>query len=236
VVRLQKYLAEAGVASRRAAEKLILNGHVRVNGRLIRELGGKVDPVKDAVEVDGELVKPRRKLYIALHKPPRYLCTRSDPHGRRTVLKLLPPDWTVLYPVGRLDYESEGLLFLTNDGDFALRLSHPRYGVRKVYEAVIEGKVERGVIRKILAGVESEGEVLKALAAKVLSWTDTHTLVQVELAEGKNREVRRLFAGCGLEVVRLVRTRIGPIRIGELRPGKWRALTDNEIKSLLPPT
>jgi 23S rRNA pseudouridine2605 synthase len=236
VIRLQKFLADAGVASRRAAEKLILEGQVAVNGRTVTELGRKVDPVSDSVEVEGNRVRPRRKIYIALHKPPRYLSTRSDPLSRRTVLDLIPPDWSRVYPVGRLDYDSEGLLFLTNDGDFALRLTHPRYGVRKLYEALIEGRVDRRVLKRIVSGVESEGETLRATAARVLSWNETHTLVEIELTEGKNREVRRLFSACGLEVVRLVRTRVGPIRLGELRSGKWRALTENEIESLLAAT
>ena len=231
--RLQKFLSECGVASRRAAEKLIVEGRVKVNGQTVQELGKKVQPGEDRVEVDGSFVRPQRKLYIALNKPIKYLCTREDPRNRRTVLDLLPADWAKVYPVGRLDYESEGLLFLTNDGDFALRLTHPRYGVRKLYEAIIEGKVDRAVLRRITTGVESEGEMLKATSAKVLMSNEVHTLVQIELTEGKNREVRRLFAECGLNVVRLVRTKIGPIKLGELRSGKWRTLTETEIKSLL---
>jgi 23S rRNA pseudouridine2605 synthase len=233
LIRLQKFLAECGVASRRAAEKLILEGRVRVNGQIVQELGKKVHPNEDRVDVDGSFVKVKRKVYIALNKPLRYLCTRTDPLNRRTVIDLLPTEWSKVYPVGRLDYESEGLLFLTNDGDFALRLTHPRYGVKKIYEAIIEGKVDRSVIRKITTGVESEGETLKASAAKLLMTNERHSLVQVELTEGKNREVRRLFAGCGLEVARLVRTKIGPIKLAELPSGKWRTLTETEIKSLL---
>jgi 23S rRNA pseudouridine2605 synthase len=149
------------------------------------------------------------------------------------VLDLLPPDWRNVYPVGRLDYESEGLLFLTNDGDFALRLTHPRYGVKKVYEVIVDGEVPRTAISRMLAGIEDDGEQLKAGAIRVLMTNEKHTLVQMELTEGKNREVRRLFAACGLEVLRLVRMRIGPIRLGELPEGKWRTLTETEINSLL---
>lgn len=233
MVRLQKYLAECGVASRRAAEKLMLEGRVRVNGQIIRELGKKVLVGDDKVEVDGLLVRPKRKLYLALNKPTGYLSTCKDPVKRRTVLDLLPAEWSMVYPVGRLDSDSEGLLFLTNDGDFALKLTHPRYGVRKIYEVIVEGRVERPMLRKFLEGVESDGERLKVSAAKLLMANESHSLVEVELTEGKNREVRRLFESCGLNVARLVRTRIGPIRLGELPSGKWRTLTESEIKSLL---
>src|SRR5206468_5346519 len=128
MVRLQKFLADAGVASRRAGEQLILAGRVSVNGQVVQELGTKVHPVKDRVSVDGEMVRPRRRLYVALNKPPGYICTRHDPERRRVISDLLPKEWGHLYPVGRLDNQSEGLIFLTNDGQFALRLTHPRYG------------------------------------------------------------------------------------------------------------
>ena len=224
------------MASRRAAEKLILERRVRVNGRIVQELGKKVQPGQDKVEVDGGLVRPKRKVYVAMNKPPRFLCSRTDPLNRRTVLDLMPPEWDAVYPVGRLDYESEGLLFLTNDGDFALRLTHPRYGVKKIYEVIVDGPVPRPILAKFLAGVESDGDILKVTAVKVLMFNERHSLVRVELTEGKNREVRRLFAACGLEVLRLVRMQIGPIKLGELPDGKWRTLTQTEINSLLAPT
>src|SRR5436309_9639058 len=137
-VRLQKYLAEAGVASRRASEQVIREGRVSVNGKVVRELGTKIQPAADKIAVDGEIVKSRRKLYLALNKPAGYLCTRSDPEGRKTLADLIPKEWGRLYSVGRLDRDSEGLIFLTNDGDFALKLTHPRYGTRKTYFASIE--------------------------------------------------------------------------------------------------
>lgn len=234
-MRLQKYLAEAGVASRRASEQLILAGQVAVNGRVVRQLGTRVEPARDEVAVDGVPVRPRRKLYVALHKPPGYLCTRRDPQDRQTLAELLPREWGHLTHVGRLDKESEGLIFLTNDGQFALRLTHPRYGVRKLYRATIEGRVEPRVAAQLIAGVEECGDKLKAEKARLLSANNSHSVVEVELGEGKNREVRRMFAALGLEVVRLQRIQIGPIKLGELPPGKWRTLTEPEIKSLLPP-
>ena len=233
MVRLQKFLAEAGVASRRAAEKLIREGHIEVNGGTVTELGSKVDPAKDRVVVDGQPVKARRKLYVALNKPRGYISTRSDPEKRRIVTDLLPPEWRQLYPVGRLDHDTEGLIFLTNDGEFALRLTHPRYGTRKIYEATVEGRIEAEHARKLTEGIRDEGELLKATRARILSANNTRSVVEVELTEGKNREIRRMFKALGYEVSRLARTQIGRIKLGELRSGKWRTLTEPEIKSLL---
>lgn len=235
LVRLQKYLAEAGVASRRAAERLIAEGHVTVDGVVVNTLGAKVEAARAQVAVDGKVVRPRRKLYIALNKPRGYLCTRNDPEQRETVLDLLPKEWSNLFPVGRLDRDSEGLLFLTNDGDFSLRLTHPRYGVRKRYVATVEGRIDESQLRRFTEGVQDEGELLKAERARLLAANNSHSTVDLELAQGRNREVRRLFAALGFEVVELRRTQIGPIRLGELPVGKWRVLTPVELKSLLPP-
>lgn len=235
MVRLQKFLAEAGVASRRAAEHLILAGRVTVNGQGVQTLGTKVDPARDRVAVDGKPVSARRKLYVALHKPRGYLCTRATSEGRRTVAELLPAEWSHLYTVGRLDRESEGLLFLTNDGEFALRLTHPRYGTRKTYRVTVEGRVEAPVLSKLTQGVTDRGERLRAQRARLCAANNTQSVLELELAEGKYREIRRLCAALGLSVTRLQRTRIGPVRLGELPPGKWRTLTEPEIKSLLAP-
>lgn len=233
LVRLQKLLADAGVASRRASEGLIRAGRVAVNGEVIRELGTKVDPGHDAVAVDGALVKAKRKVYVALNKPVGYVSSRRDPHGRRTVGELLPKEWSNLYTVGRLDYNTEGLLFLTNDGEFALRLTHPRYGVRKKYHVMVEGRVEPEIVRNTIKGLFHEGEKLKAEKARILKASRSQTLIELELAEGKNREARRLFEAQGLSVLGLRRVQIGPIKLAELRSGRWRALTGAEIKSLL---
>lgn len=232
-VRLQKLLAEAGVASRRASEDVIREGRVAVNGQVVRAMGVKVDPVHDLVTFDGARVKARRKLYIALNKPAGYVSTRQDPHGRRTVGELLPKDWSNLYTVGRLDYSTEGLIFLTNDGDFALHVTHPRYGMRKKYLVTLEGKVDHAAVQKVTKGIFHKGERLKAERARVLSSSNSHTVVELELAEGKNREARRLFEAQELTVKALRRVQIGPIKLGELRSGRWRALTAAEIDSLL---
>jgi len=233
MIRLQKFLAEAGVASRRAGERLMLEGRVLVNGKPARALGLRVDPAADEVMVDGQVLRPRRKVYVAAHKPAGCVCTRDDPEKRPTILDLLPRDWQHLFPVGRLDYASEGLIFLTNDGEFCLRLTHPRFGVRKTYEATVRGRAEPAVVEQALRGVIERGQRLKAERARIVSANNTRSVIELVLGEGKNREVRRLLGALGLEVERLVRTRIGPIPLGELPPGRWRTLTETEIKSLL---
>jgi 23S rRNA pseudouridine2605 synthase len=233
MVRLQKFLAEAGVASRRASERIIFEGRVTVNGKIVRELGSKVDPAHDRVAVDGKSLKPKRKLYVALNKPPGYICTRRDPESRKIISELLPDEWSNLVSVGRLDCASEGLLFLTNDGDFCLKLTHPRYGVRKKYRVMIEGSVDRELTERLTKGMVHEGEKLQAERARVLATNNSTTLLEIELAEGKYRELRRMFEVLGRRVIRLQRIQIGPIKLGELRTGRWRTLTEAEIKSLL---
>ena len=233
MVRLQKFLAEAGVASRRGSEQLILDGRVQVNGQVVQLLGSKVNPVSDAVAVDGRPVRAKRKVYLALNKPKGCVCSRQDEHGRPTVYEFLPKDWSGVYSVGRLDFASEGLLFLTNDGEFALRLTHPRYGVLKRYRATVQGRVEAAMLEQFTRGIWDEGEKLKASRAWIVTAGRSQSVVDLELAEGKNREVRRLFKTQGLTVKRLLRSQIGKIRLGELKPGRWRTLTQAEIKTLL---
>jgi 23S rRNA pseudouridine2605 synthase len=234
VVRLQKVIADAGLASRRAAEQFILDGRVEVNGQTVRTLGSKVQP-GDRVSVDGVLLKAKRKLYVAVNKPSGYLCTRKDPFERRILGDLLPTEWRHLVTVGRLDHDSEGLIFMTNDGDFALRLSHPRFGVRKIYLVTVEGPVEKPVAARFVSGVTEGGEKLKADSCRVVSYNQTRTVLEIALCEGRNRELRRMFEALGLNVERLQRIQIGKIKLGELPSGKWRTLTETEIKSLLGP-
>jgi 23S rRNA pseudouridine2605 synthase len=232
-VRLQKYLADAGVASRRAAEQYVLDGRVAVNGQTVRLLGSKVDAAHDQVAVDGKLVQAKKLVYIALNKPPGCVCSRKDEHDRPTIYELIPREWDTVQTVGRLDYNSEGLIFLTNDGQFALRLTHPRYGVRKKYLAAVEGEVTPAMLQLFKRGIYHEGERLQALAARIISGTRDKSVVELELAEGRNREVRRLFESQALMVKKLLRTQIGRIRLGELKPGKWRTLNAVEIKTLI---
>ncbi|MBX3747284.1 MAG: rRNA pseudouridine synthase [Verrucomicrobiae bacterium] len=234
-IRLQKFLADAGVASRRAAETVILDGRVSVNGSVIRTLGTRVEPDQDRVLLDGQPVRTRRKHHIALNKPVGYICTREDPHAARKVGDLLPAEWRHLYPVGRLDRESEGLIFLTNDGEFCLRLTHPRYGITKRYLATVAGRVDVAMLERFRKGIVCGEDQLRILRGRVVSSHPNVTIVELDLAEGRYREIRRLFESQGLEVERLVRTQIGPIKLGELRPGRWRTLTPGELKTLLNP-
>lgn len=233
MVRLQKFLADAGVASRRAGEQMILAGRITVNGEVVRQLGTKVDSMHDHVSVDGEPVRVKRKIYVALNKPAGCICTRSDPEQRVTISHYLPAEWSHLVPVGRLDYHSEGLIFLTNDGDFCLRLTHPRYGVRKIYRATVEGRVEPSLRLRLVEGVREAGDLLKAEEARIITSNHTQSVLELVLAEGKNREVRRLLGANGLEVTRLQRIQIGSIKLGELPVGRWRTLTEPEINSLI---
>lgn len=232
MVRLQKYLADAGVASRRAGEQFILEGRVAVNGQVVRLLGSKIDPAHDKVAVDGKFVRAKKLVYVALNKPVHCVCSRKDELNRPTIYELLPREWDSVQSVGRLDYNTEGLIFLTNDGQFALRLTHPRYGIRKKYLASVEGEVTPAMLALFRSGIFHEGERLKALATKMISHTRAKSVVELELGEGKNREVRRLFESQGLMVKKLQRTQIGKIRLGELKPGKWRTLNETEIKTL----
>ncbi len=235
MIRLQKFLADAGVASRRQSEQLISAGKVRVNGKVVQLLGTKVDPARDSVAVENREIRPRRKLYVALNKPPGFVCTRRDPQDRQVVTDLLPKEWGHLFTVGRLDRDSEGLLFLTNDGEFSLRLTHPRYGVRKKYQVVVVGRVETRNTDPFLRGVQHEGDLLKAERVRILSANNSHSTVELELTQGKNREVRRLFELIGRPVEKLKRIQIGPVKLGQLPPGRWRVLGDAEVKSLLRP-
>jgi len=233
MVRLQKFLADAGIASRRAGEQFILQGRVEVNGAVVDQLGTKVDPLHDKIRVDGQPVRTKRKLYVALNKPRGCVCSRKDELDRPTIYELLPKEWDNLYSVGRLDYDTEGLIFLTNDGQFALRLTHQRYEVSKKYVATVEGRVEQEMLGEFVRGVFHEGEKLKAKKARLVSATKSVSVAELELTEGKNREVRRMFESQGATVKRLQRVQIGKIKLGELKPGKWRTLTEPEINSQL---
>jgi 23S rRNA pseudouridine2605 synthase len=233
MVRLQKFLAEAGVASRRAGEQVIAAGRVEVNGKIVTALGTRIDSDHDQVAVDGKPVRAKRKLYLALNKPVKFVCSRKDEFDRPTIFDLLPREWGHLHSVGRLDYNSEGLIFLTNDGQFSLRLTHPRYGVHKKYLVTVEGRVAAEVLGQFTRGLVYQGDKLKAEKARLISASQSHSVVELELAQGKYHEVRRLFESQQLTVKRLQRVQIGKIKLGELPAGKWRTLTEPEIKSLI---
>ncbi len=231
-VRLQKFLANAGVTSRRKAEELIRAGRVTVNGGAVTELGTRVDPAHDRVTVDQRVIAPATVVWIALHKPAGYLTSRGDPQGRPTVYTLLPSAHRGLFYVGRLDFDTEGLVLLTNDGDRAHRLQHPRFCVPRVYDVSVEGAVDAARSAQLLRGVQLEDGPARLLEAQVLERSARMTVLRVTLAEGRKREVRRIFAAVGQRVVRLVRIRYGPIALGALRPGAWRELSASEIAAL----
>lgn len=234
-LRLHVFLARSGVASRRAAEEMIAQGRVKVNGRTVTEPGTKVRPASDQVRVDGKRVERTRTVWIALHKPAGYVTTRDDPEGRRTVYDLLPEELHGLFHVGRLDRASMGLLLLTNDGETANRLLHPRYQVSKEYVADVEGEPDSAALARLLEGVESEGETLKAEEVRLVSSDGESARLRLVLVEGKRHEVRRMLDAVGHPVTRLVRDRFGPIQLERLPRGKWRKLTEEEVRSLRSP-
>ncbi|HEX6746442.1 MAG TPA: pseudouridine synthase [Longimicrobium sp.] len=233
-VRLQAFLAHSGVASRRHAEELIAGGRVFVNGVSVTAPGTKITPGVDHVEVEGQPVEVQPITWIALHKPKGYVTSRDDPYGRKTVYDLLPEKFHGLFHVGRLDRDSEGILLLTNDGVLANRMLHPSFGVTKEYWADVEGKPTAEQMHRIVEeGVEDEGEHLRAESIRRLHQTgENEHRLSVVLREGKKREVRRMLAALGHPVHRLIRRRFGPISLGELKPGKWRVVTEAELATL----
>lgn len=232
-MRLQKLLSRAGIASRRAAETLIAAGRVRVNGHVVQELGAKVDPERDEVSVDGRPVRLPRPVWLALHKPVGYVSTRSDPQGRPTIYDLLPEKYRGLFYVGRLDLNSEGLVLLTNEGEIANRMMHPRWGVEREYDVVVRGEVGDEAISRLMEGVALEDGIARAARVELRRppRAGTSRLV-VTLKEGRKREVRRMFDAVGHRVLRLVRVRYGPVKLGDLESGAWRRLGKEEVDAL----
>lgn len=234
MVRLQKIIAQAGIASRRAAEKLIAEGRVSVNGTTVREMGTKADPATDTIRVDGRRIKGAEVLrYILLNKPSGYVTTRSDPQRRPTVLDLLRGVREYVYPVGRLDYDTEGLLLLTNDGDLAARLTHPRHGIERTYEARVAGMPDLAALERLRKGLPLDGR--RTLPAEVVllhTGRDRDGALRVTIREGRNRQVRRMCEAVGHPVRALTRTRIGPLEDRRLKPGQWRDLGPDEIRAL----
>lgn len=236
--RLQKYLAHAGVASRRHAEEMIVAGAVSVNGQVVRELGARVDPAHDEIRLHGRLVRPgaSEHLYILLNKPTDTVTTAYDPQRRRTVLDLLPDEWVArrVYPVGRLDRDTEGLLLLTDDGELALRLTHPRYALTKEYAALVAGQPTPATLQRLEHGLLLPGE--RRPTAPARAWLEQRagdaTWVGIELHEGRNRQVRRMLEAVDHPAIRLRRVRVGPLTLGRLPPGKSRLLTEQEVASL----
>ncbi|MCL2470824.1 MAG: rRNA pseudouridine synthase [Propionibacteriaceae bacterium] len=233
LVRLQKVIAAAGLASRREAEEMIVAGRVEVNGHTVTQLGTRVDPVRDVVRVDGSRIPPQRHhVYLALNKPSGVLSTLDDPEGRPTLKDYLPRKAGRLFHVGRLDVDTEGLIIMTNDGDFAQRLSHPSFEIDKVYMVEASGVMDNSAMRRLAKGVTLEDGFIHPDKVKLVSRTSNKTLVEITLHSGRNRVVRRMMDALGFPAVRLARLRVGPIRLGNLPSGQTRELTSTEIGAL----
>lgn len=223
-IRLQKYLADAGVASRRACEELIVSGRVSVNGKIVTKLGTKINPENAQVELNGKAIKQKNtKTYIAFYKPRGVLSTMSDPSGRSSLSSFFS-DWSErLFHVGRLDKESEGLILLTNDGDWAQKIAHPKFGLVKKYRVATDRALSAREIEQLKAGVKIENGVARAISAKRIPEG-----VEIAIHEGRNQIIRKMIEALGIEVLALIRTEIGSIKLGELKAGKWRYLSDVE--------
>ncbi|MBX6423778.1 pseudouridine synthase [Thermosulfurimonas sp. F29] len=233
MMRLAKFMARAGVASRRKAEEMIRAGRVKVNGRVVTEVATRVDPERDRVEVDGRAVRLPEKVYYVFYKPRGYITALSDPHGRPTIAKFLRGLPSGVFPVGRLDRDSEGLLLLTNDGDLAQRLLHPRFEIPRVYRVwLVRPPREELLLRILREGLEIEGRRVFPDEIRPLRRNRRECVYEIRLHEGRKREVRRIFAAAGTLVKRLVRIRFGPLTLGNLRPGEIRPLRPDELSAL----
>ena len=231
-IRLQKVLARAGVGSRRACEALILAGRVRVDGQAADQLGVRVDPTSQRIVVDGETVRTERSEYYLLNKPAGYLCTNRDPRGRPRVIDLFPNVGTRLFSVGRLDENSEGLLMITNDGELAHQLIHPRYQVPRIYRVQVAGIPNRDSLKQLREGLQFSDGHFQVHTARKLKTRGKSTFLQLELRQGRNREIRRMMARVGHKVISLQRTAFGPLQLGRLKVGQHRRLRPDELDSL----
>lgn len=233
MIRLQKYLANAGVCSRRAAEVLIRSGRVSIDGEIVTELGSKVDPYTNEIRVDKtRIIWEKPPIYLLLNKPKGFLTTVRDPYGRTTVMDLLEKIPGRVYPMGRLDKESEGLLLFTNDGTLAHRLLHPSHKISKTYHATVRGRPLNAVLDLLRQGVDIEGKMTLPCEMSVLKTTRRSTVLEIVLKEGRKRQIRLMFNTVNHPVIRLIRIKIGPVSLGKLLPGNYRILTDSEVESL----
>lgn len=230
-MRLQRLLASAGFGSRRQCEELIESGRVDIDGEIITQLGTTVDPATQKVRVDGVPLKKQKLVYYAVNKPVGFVTTNRDPHGRPRVIELVPPDERV-FPVGRLDRSSEGLILLTNDGELAQKLTHPKFGVRKVYRVTVAGKVDGETMKKMRQGIYIAEGFVKVEGAKLLKSRSRATEMEIVLKEGKNREIRRILARLGHKVQQLRRIAVGPLRLGDVPSGAYRIVSPGEVEKL----
>jgi 23S rRNA pseudouridine2605 synthase len=230
--RLQKILAQAGIASRRSAEQLIRDGRIRINGQVVVEMGYKADPAHDRITCDGKPITSEQKVYLLLNKPAGYVTTLSDPQGRPVVSDLTADIPLRLFPVGRLDLDTEGALLMTNDGELGNAILHPRYEVKKTYEALVVGSPSRETIKRLQEGIELDGFITRPAAIRILKQNKDQTLVEIIIHEGKKRQVRKMFAAVHHRVLHLKRTAYGKLRLGTLPLGKYRVLTPADLKNI----
>ncbi|HOS68558.1 MAG TPA: pseudouridine synthase [Bacillota bacterium] len=231
--RLQKVMAEYGVASRRKSEEMIYAGKVKVNGRLVTEPGLKIDKDRDVIEVDGNIIKsPEKKIYILLNKPSGYITSVKDQFGRPTVLDLLKGISTRVFPIGRLDYDTEGLLILSNDGELTYRITHPKHSIDKTYRALVRGEVKGEDIKIFERGMAIEDYITAPAKMEIVRYSKGNSVIDITIHEGRNRQVRKMCSAIGHEVIRLRRIKIGDIGLGGLKTGEWRYLKDSEIRYL----
>lgn len=234
LIRLQKFFTDCDILSRRAAEEEIKNGKVLVNG-IRAEIGQKIDPENDVVEYDGKVIKPPAKTiykYIMLNKPRGYLSTVTDDKGRHTVTELVQDAHARLYPVGRLDMDSEGLLLMTNDGELTNKLTHPKHEIPKIYHVKIEGKVSAEQRRALASPMEIDGYKILPVKTEIVTAKNEYTVLRMTLYEGRNRQIRKMCEAQGLNILRLCRVAIGSLELGNLAPGKWRYLTKSQVEYL----
>ncbi|MBR5485657.1 MAG: rRNA pseudouridine synthase [Oscillospiraceae bacterium] len=233
-IRIQKVLSDNGIASRRKAEQMIEEGRIKVNGRPVK-LGDKVDPVKDIISIDGENLAVRKnvqKYYFMLNKPRGYITTQSDEMGRRCVADLMAETPVKVYPIGRLDKNSEGALLFTNDGEFANMIMHPSHHISKTYRVTVRPDIKDDQMVQLASGVEIDGRMTAPAQVKVLEKENGRVVLQMTIYEGRNRQIRKMCEAVGLEVARLKRVSIGPVKLGMLQPGEWRELTTGEIAAI----
>lgn len=234
LIRLQKYIADCGVASRRKAEELILHKKVMVNQNVVTEMGLKINPDKDIVKVDGKLIKPENeKVYIMLNKPTGYITTSKDEHKRETVLELVKDIKYRIYPVGRLDYDTSGLLLLTNDGDFANKLIHPKFQIDKTYVVEFIGILKKDQLETLRKGVKIEDYVTEPAKVEIVGLKGNTTTLNITIHQGKNRQVRKMFEAVGHKVTKLKRVFFGNLSLGKLKEGHWRHLSKQEVEYLM---
>ncbi len=229
--RLHKFLARAGLGSRRKCEELIAEGRVKVNGKRVTQLGASIVPGKDLVTVDGAGVKPQKPLYLVVHKPKNCLCASRDDRGRQTVIDLLPGIAQRIYTVGRLDYDAEGLLIVTNDGDFAQRVIHPRQGIPKVYQVTVHGFFRNHAAAALREGVKLDGRLIRPLSLRIRSRDSRMSQLEIVISQGINRQIKRMLEQVGYRVISIRRTRIGSVRLGSLKPGRFRRMSPSEVRS-----